>query len=228
MARDELQLLRALPEQLRRAEGDVPVRRAVEAVAPHPVLLIEGVGDTVEVRVLGHGLVEGRIEHGDLRNALPQRCAAGENARDIRRVVGERRTCLHRAQHVLVDQDGLGEALAAVDDAMADGTDLVHGGDDAVFRVGQRAQHLADRLGVGGHRQLLRVADGSAGQLRLIGKAAVKADALAQPLRQKHTRLRVEQLVLQRRASCVDYKYIHGCVSFSLSIKFSITHHECG
>ena len=130
---------------------------------------------------------------------------------------GERRTCLHRAQHVLVNQDGLGEALAAVDDAVADGADLVHGGDDAVLRVNQRAQHLADRLGVGGHRQLLRVADGSAGQLRLIGKAAVKADALAQPLRQKHTRLRVEQLVLQRRASCVDYKYIHGGLLFSIN-----------
>ena len=73
--REQSPEVRALPEQLRRAEGDVPVRRAVEAVAPHPVLLIEGVGDTVEVRVLGYGLVEGRIEHGDLRNALPQRCA---------------------------------------------------------------------------------------------------------------------------------------------------------
>ena len=36
-------------------------------------------------------------------------------------------SALSLAQHVLVDQDGLGEALAAVDDAVADGTEIDDG-----------------------------------------------------------------------------------------------------
>ncbi len=46
-----------------------PVAGAVEAVAPDVVLLVQLVGQAVHVRVRGHGLVEGSVEHAHLRQA---------------------------------------------------------------------------------------------------------------------------------------------------------------
>ena len=46
-------------------------------------------------------------------------------------------------------------------------------------------------------------------QLRLIGKFSADADALANTLGQQSLAFRIDELVLQRRASCVDYENFH-------------------
>ena len=89
---------------------------------------------------------------------------------------------LHGAQHLIVDQHGGGEGLAAVDHAVAHRIDLLHGGDDAVLGIDQSVQHGLDGLGVGGHGHIGGLDGLLALHLGLVGEFAVQTDALAQAL----------------------------------------------
>ena len=109
----------------------------MEAVAAHLVLLVVLVGQGVGVGHRGHGLVEGGVEHGHLGHVGAHDGGAGLDAQDVGGVVqgGQGDARLHGGEHLPVDAYGVGEGLAAVDDAVAHCVDLLHGGDDAVFRV---------------------------------------------------------------------------------------------
>ena len=63
MAGDELQLLRRLAQHGGGPLGDILVAGAVEAVAADLVLLIELIGQGVDIALGGHGLVESGVEH---------------------------------------------------------------------------------------------------------------------------------------------------------------------
>ena len=109
-------------------------------------------------------------------------------------------------EHLLVDEHRLGQPFAAVDDAVADGADLVHIGQAAVLLVQQAVDERLRRLRVGGHGNL-------GGEVGLAGGVvrdfAVDADALTKPLGDDLPRVHIEKLILQRRAARVDYEYIH-------------------
>ena len=120
--------------------------------------------------------------------------------------------CLH---DLVGDDDGLGKLFAAVDDAVADSVDLLHGADDAVLLVDERVQHGLDGLVVGGHGDGSGLDGFLAGKLGLVGEQTVDADALAQTLRQQLARGGVEQLILQGRRTCVDDQNIHKYTPFS-------------
>ena len=67
-----------------------------------------------------------------------------------------------------------------MDDAVSDGVNLLHGADDAVFRVGEGVHDDLNRLGVGGHGGV----NGVLGRLAvgLVGEFAVNADTLTEAL----------------------------------------------
>ena len=68
VANDNLQILIILAQNLCCSLGNIGVAGAVEAVSSHLVLLIVLVGKCIEVCVVGHSLVESRVEDRDLRN----------------------------------------------------------------------------------------------------------------------------------------------------------------
>ena len=65
MAHDELKVL--APHELCRFARNEQVAGAVEAVLTNFIVLIVLVRNRVHVRVIGHGRMERRVEHGNLR-----------------------------------------------------------------------------------------------------------------------------------------------------------------
>ena len=120
----------------------------------------------------------------------------------------KRRAFLERGHDGVIDLDGAGELLTAMDDTVADGVDLLHGGDHTVLGAGQLVDDRGDGLGVGGHRQVF-VKDGLAADERGVLQVTVDTDALAQALGQKVLGLHVDQLIFQRRAAGIDDKNFH-------------------
>ena len=171
----------------------------MEAVAPDLVVFIVLIGDGVQIRMLGHGLVEGGVEHRHLGHVVAQDGPAGLDADDVGRIMQRRQggAVLHRLHDLVGDEDGAGEALAAVDHPVTHRVDLLHGGDDAVLGIHQSVQHGLDGLGVGGHGHIGGLDGLLALHLGLVGELAVDADALAEALGQQMAGFRVQQLILQ-------------------------------
>ena len=219
VAGDKLELFDGLAHELGAAGGHVAVARAVEAVAADAVIPVIFIRNGVHIGLSGHGLVERGVEHGDHRHVVAHDGAAGVDAGDVGGVVqrGERRALLERGHDGVVDFDRAGELLAAVDDTVADGVDLLHGGDHTVLGAGQLVDDRGDGLGVGGHRQVF-VKDGLAADERGVLEVAVDADALAQTLGQDVFGLHVDQLILQGRAAGIDDKNFHIQIPFSYKI----------
>ena len=210
MAGDELELLDGLAHELGAAGGHVAVARAVEAVAADAVVLVVFIRNGVHIGLAGHGLVERGVEHGDHRHVVAHDGAAGVDAGDVGGVVQrrKRRALLERGHDGVVDLDGAGELLTAMDDTVADGVDLLHGGDHTVLGAGQLVDDRGNGLGVGGHRQVF-VKDGLAADERGVLQVTVDTDALAKALGQKVLGLHVDQLIFQRRAAGIDDKNFH-------------------
>ena len=211
MAGHDLQILGILAQQLGGPQGHIAVGGAVEAVAAQLVVLIVLVGDAVQIGMLRHGLVESGVEHSHLRHVVAQHLAAGLDADDIGRVVqgSQRRAVLHGLQHLIVDEHGGGEGLAAVDHTVTHRIDLLHGGDDAVLGIHQSVQHGLDGLGVGGHGHIGGLDGLLALHLGLVSEFAVQTDALAQALGKDLAGFRIHELILQGRAPRIDDKYFH-------------------
>ena len=68
-----------------------------------------------------------------------------------------------------------------MDDAVADGVDLLHGADNAVFGAGELLNDRGDCLGVGGHGNVL-VEDGLAADQGGVLEVAVDPNSLAEAL----------------------------------------------
>ena len=183
MAGDDLQAVIRLAEDLGRPARHIAVRGAVEAVFADAELLIQIIGQGVHVGLGRHGLVESRIEDGDLGNA-GHGFLAGFDAGHVRRIVQRRQieAGADRPLDFRCDQDGGGEFLTAMDDPVADGIDLAHALEDAVFVRGQDGQDSLDRNLVVGHVD--RQGDGFAAVAVVLDQRVVQADAFSEALGQ--------------------------------------------
>ena len=163
------------------------------------------VGDSIHVGLAGHGLVEGGVENGDLRDLGAHDPAAGFDAGDVGGVVerGEGDAVLNGLHDVLVDENGGGEGLAAVDDAVADGIDLGHGLDDAVFLARELVDDGRDRFRMGREVDVL-IEDRLVADEGLMLQMAADADALAKTFREDLLAVHIKELVFEGRASRVD------------------------
>ena len=126
--------------------------------------------------------MEGGIEnsnHGDAAHNV----AAGIDADDVRGIVqGSEGGALLESRHDLIgDEDGGGKLLAAVDDAVANSVDFLHGGNNAVLGAGELVDDRGDSLGVGGQGDIL-VKHGLAADKRAVLEVTVDADTLAETL----------------------------------------------
>ena len=209
VAGDDLRALRTAAEQLDALAGDIAVGRAVRTVAADGVLLVHVVADGVNIGVVGHGRgVERGVEHEDL-GRLRHGGEAALNAHDVRAGVQGRKVTaeLELRQHLIGEQHRLREISAAVDDAVADGLDLVHGLHRAVFCAEQRVDDDLGGDGVVGHRDLFFI--DRAGLEVLMLDLAVDPDTLAETLCTDNARGRIKQLILERAGACVYNEYIH-------------------
>ena len=210
MAGDELDLLGLLAKHRGGTARHVLVAGSVETIPADLVLLIVGVGQGVHVGLGGHGLVESGVKHGHHGHA-GHHLLTGPDAGEVGRVVegSQGNAVLNSFQHIVGDEDGLVEGLAAMNHPVSHRADLLHGPDDAVGAVHQGVQHGLNGLGVGGHGHVHGVQSRLALHLGLVGELAVNADALAQALGQQAAGLRIQQLILQGRAARVDNQNVH-------------------
>lgn len=189
------------------------VAGAVEAVAAHAMVLVERVGHAVGEGLGGHGGVEGRVEDGDLGHVLAKYLGGHVDAEQVARVVqrGELDVLLDGLEHLVVDARGAREGLSAVDDAVADGLDVVHVGaeeaaDGQLERRAVRVQGQRDLLLLASRQVLVRDASvGRRGRRELHESREHGAPHAAG--------LDVEELVLERRGARVHHQQVrraHG------------------
>ena len=150
--------------------------------------------------------MESSVKHSDLRG-LGHDSLAGTDAHQVCGVVegSQGDALLNGLDDLVIDDAGLGELHAAVQDAVADSIDLVGGLDDTVLGINQDLQDSGNCLGMGGHGDVpddLLVAD-------LVGQTAVDINTLTQALSGNHAGIRIHQLILQAGAACVDNQNVH-------------------
>ena len=140
---NEAAVFRLLAEDLGGFAGHETVACAVGAVAADLVFFVELVGDAVEVGLARHGLVEGGVEHGDLREAreeLGGTFHTGGVCGFMQR--GEQRDAADVVDDFLRYLLAL-DVLAAVHHAVADGFDGV-----GEFLFGEELLHFGNGFGM--------------------------------------------------------------------------------
>jgi hypothetical protein len=106
-----------------------------------------------------------------------------------------------------VNDAGSHKFHTAVEDTVADSVDLIRGLQDAEFGIDKDFQHSGNGLCVGGHGDVTHFLDVTGGNS--VVQTAVQIDALAQTLGKDIAGVGIHELVLQRRAACVDYENFH-------------------
>ena len=134
---------------------------------------------------------------------------------------GEGGALLERGHDLVGYQHAARELLAAVDDAVADGVNLVHGAHDAVLGAGELVDDGGYGLGVAGQGDVL-VEDGLIAHKRGVLEVTVDADALAQALGEELLALHVDELILQRGAAGVDDQNFHFSLPTFAIVKFAL------
>ena len=186
-------------QQFDAALADKSVRGPVEAVTADMIFLIVFIGQGVHKRVIRHGGVEAGIEHGDLRYAGHD-LFTGFDPHQIRRVMerAEVEAFPDRFLDFLIDKHGAVELFAAVQNAMTDSADLLHGCDHASVSTDERIQHQTDGFAVILHFAVLTLAALFGGAGDGMGELAVfKSDLLANALRKQLFGLHIDQLIFQ-------------------------------
>jgi hypothetical protein len=206
---DEVAVEGVLAQQQGGPLGDVEERRAVETVATDAVLLVPLVRQGVHVGAGRHGLVPGRVHDGDVRD-VGQDVQGRFDAQDVRGIVEGRQTeqALEGLDRLRTDLDRLGELLAAVDDAVADGRDLLEVVEDADLGIEERVDDELDGLLVVG--ALVVELDGLAAQAGLVDVALADADPLDDAGGQRFLLFVVVEAVLGGRTAAVEGQDDHG------------------
>ena len=206
VARDHLQV--AAAQVLRGGHADIAVAGAVRAVAADGVFLIHLIRHAVNVRLGGHGLVEGGVEHDDVGHVGAEHGLGAAQALHVGEVVhrGQGGDLLDLVDDGVGDDLRLGEELGALHDAVADGGNLALVLDDGALARGHHFDHLHERFGMGGEGHFLAPL-AALGLVRDF--AALDADALAQAFAQHALVRHVDELVLQRAGTTVDHQNFH-------------------
>ena len=182
----------------------------MEAVAAHTVILVVFIGHSVHVGLAGHGLVEGGVEHGDHGHILAHDGLAGVDAGDVGGVVqrGKGGAFVKSLHNLGVNLDGGGKLLTAVNDAVTNSVNLLHGGHNAVLGAGKLVDNSRNSLRVSGHGHVL-IENGLAADERGVLEMAVYANTLAEAFCKDSLSVHVKKLILQRGAAGVDNKNFH-------------------
>ena len=205
---NEAAVFRLFAENLGGFAGHEAVACAVGAVAADLVFFVELVGDAVEVGLARHGLVEGGVEHGDLREAreeLGGAFHAGGVCGFVQR--GEQRNAADVVNDFLRDAFAL-DVLAAVHNAVADGFDGV-----GELLFGEELLYLGNGFGMS--RAVEIEVDVAFGALCL--HVAVHADIFDEAAGDGFFGLGVDNGELDRGAAAIKNEYAHCSFLFSFN-----------
>ena len=197
--------------ELRAHAGDELVGSSVRAVTTDPVLLVVLVRKAVHVGIGRHRLMESSVEGDDLRDGR-ENLLHGVDAQQVRRIVerGEVAAEGDLLEDVVIHEDGAGEEIAALDDAVTHRLDVLQGLQDARLGIRQGFQDELHAHFVVCNRDVLH--DFVPAGRSVLEDAGGKADLLGDTLRDdvEHVVvLHVEQLVLNGRTSTIDDKDDH-------------------
>ena len=180
-------------------------------VAAHAEFLIILIGQAIHVGIGGHGLVEGGVEGNHLGDA-GKGVLHGMDTQQVGRVVQRGKICAegNLVQHVLVHQHAAGEEVSALHDAVTHGLNVFERAQHSGLRVCKGLQdefHTFLVIRDGDIRHNLILTCGS-----ILENTGRKADFLCNTLG-NHVKdivaFHVQKLVLDGRASAVDYKNDH-------------------
>ena len=179
----------------------VTVARAVGAVLAHVVLVAHVLGQRIGVGDLGHGHVERRIENshvGQLRIFL----AAILNCCGLTVVVqrSKRRHLKDLGHDLIVDDRGIIEVPAALNDTVADAV-------DRKVSLLELLEHARNGRAMVGEGNLLGLLGTTV--LGVAKDAHFRANALAVTLSENLASIGVQKLIFKARAAGVDNKYVH-------------------
>ena len=208
---NEAAVFRLLAEDLGGFGSHETVACAVCAVAADLVFFVELVGDAVEVSLTRHGLVEGGVEHGDLRERREELGGAfhtGGVCRFMQR--GEQRDATDVVDDFLRNAFAL-DVLTAVHHAVTDSFDGV---DELLF--GEELLDFGYGFGVSGAIEV--EVDVAFGAFCL--DVAVNADIFDEAARDGFLGLGVDDSELHRRAAAVKYEYAHCSFLYYLYLSF--------
>ena len=206
MAGNDLQILTA--KHLSSTQGYVTVGGAVEAVAADAVLLIVLVRQCIHIGVVGHRLVEAGVEHSYLGYAGHHSLASA----DTGQVVGivqrsELAALFDGCNNVFVYDNGAGELLTAVENAMSYCGDLRQGFDHTVLGRYESVQNQLNRLFVVSHLDVyLVIITAVCLELEI---TACDTDTVAHTLGDHFFGSHIDQLILDRGAAGIDNENLH-------------------
>ena len=175
--------------------------RAVGAVLAHVILVAHVFGQGVGVGDLGHGHMERGIEDGNvgqlwiLLAAILNRCGL---AVVVQR--GEWRHLENLSHDLIVDDRGIIEVPAALNDTVADAI-------DRKVSLLELLEHARNSRAVVGERNLLGLLGATV--LGMAKDTHLRADALAVTLGENLAGIGVQKLIFKARAAGVDNKYVH-------------------
>ena len=200
MSGDEAAVFRFLAEDLGCFGGYKAVAGAVETVAANAVLFVVFIRNAIKVSLLGHGLVERGVEHGDLREAREEfggTFHAGSMGRFMQR--GKQRDAADVVDDFLRDTFAL-DVLTAVHHAVADSFDRI---DKLLFT--EELLDFGNGFGVSGAIEV---------EVDVAGRAfcldvAVNADIFDEAARDGFFGLGVDNGELDRGAAAIKNEYAH-------------------
>ena len=195
----------------------------MEAVAADVILLIVFIGDAEDVCLVGHGLVEGGVEHGGHRDLRSEDVAAGLHGDSLGRIVERSKILEGHADIVddlVGDEGGLLVLFAAVEDAVSDSRDLVDVGENGKLAGGQAGDQFLKGVLMGGERLVLLY---GAAVGDLVGDNTVHADTFNVSLGDNRLVGHVDELILEGGATCIDYQNFHVSTIPYIFILFQLT-----
>ena len=179
----------------------VAVARTVRAVLAHVVLVAHVLGQSVGVGDLGHGHVERGVEDGHV-GQLRILLAAIFDCRGLAVIVqrGERGHLKDLSHDLVVDDRGIIEVPAALNDTVADAIDR---------KVGllELLEHARNGAAMIGKRNLLGLLGATV--LGVTKDAHLRSDTLAVALGENLAGIGIQKLIFKARAAGVDNKYVH-------------------
>ena len=153
--------------------------------------------------------MESGVEYADHRN-IGHDLTACANAHHVCRIVQGReiRNGFDNVHDILINDNRLGELLTAMNYAMTDRIDLIHALNNAVLGIKHGVYDYADSFDmVFNVSNDLKALFPHGGLINYVG--ILDADTVNKSLGNDRFFLNIDQLILERRAACIDNKNLH-------------------
>lgn len=150
--------------------------------------------------------MESGVKNGNLGNTGHNSLASADTHQVCGVVQGaQRNALLDSGDNLIIDDAGIKELHAAMQDAVADSIDLVGRRNNTINRINQNIKNGSNCFGVSGHGDVLH----NLTAMGLMVQTAINIDTLAQAISGNCTGLGIHQSILQAGRAGIDNQNIH-------------------